>query len=120
MLTDNKIKGYKMLKAGRLRHRVKLHRETSSRSPTDVVRTAQWEHSLTLWGQFSPLSVKDIIKGQAEQVNITARATIRHRTDIDGTMRVHHAGRMYEIVGEPLADNGSGKEYLTLMLRGIS
>lgn len=72
MLTDNKIKGYKMLKVGRLRHRVKLHRKTSSRSPTGAVKVAQWEHVLTLWAEFTPLSVKDIIRGQAEQVNITA------------------------------------------------
>lgn len=109
-----------MLQAGRLRHRVKLHRKTSSRSPTGAVKVAQWEHVLTLWAEFTPLSVKDIIKGQAEQVNITARATIRHRTDIDGTMRVQHAGRMYEIVGEPLADNNTGRAYLTLMLRGVT
>lgn len=104
----------------KLRHRVKLHRKISSRSPTGAVKVAQWEHVLTLWAEFTPMSVKDIIRGQAEQVNITARATIRHRTDIDGTMRVQHAGRMYEIVGEPLADNGTGREYLTLMLRGVT
>lgn len=108
------------MNSSKLRHRVKLHRKTSSRSPTGAVRTAQWEHVLTLWAEVTPLSVKDVINAQAAQTNITARAKIRHRTDIDGTMRVHHAGRMYEIVGEPLADNDSGKEYLTLMLRGIS
>lgn len=108
------------MNSSKLRHRVKLHRKTSSRSPTGAVRTAQWEHVLTLWAEVTPLSVKDIINAQAEQVNITARATIRHRTDIDGTMRVQHAGRMYEIVGEPLADNGTGREYLTLMLRGVT
>lgn len=80
----------------------------------------KWEHALTVWGQFIPLSVKDIIAGQAQDSQITARATIRHRTDIDHTMRVQYAGRMYEIVGEPLADNGNGKEYLTLALRVVS
>ncbi|WII95003.1 phage head closure protein [Moraxella haemolytica] len=106
--------------AGQLRHRVQFYRQSTTRSATGAVKVGQWEHTLTLWGQFTPLSVKDIIKGQAEQVNITARATIRHRTDIDGTMRVQYAGRMYEIVGEPLADNGSGREYLTLVLKGVA
>ncbi|AKG15613.2 phage head closure protein [Moraxella bovoculi] len=109
------------MKATPLRHRLTFYRPTASRSSlTGAGKVSQWEHILTLWGQFTPLSVKDIIRGQAEQVNITARATIRHRTDIDGTMRVQHAGRMYEIVGEPLADNGTGREYLTLMLRGVT
>lgn len=68
-------------------------------------------------GQFTPLSVKDIIAGQAQNSQITARAKIRYRTDIDHTMRVQYAGRMYETVGEPLADNASGREYLTLVLK---
>lgn len=108
------------MKATPLRHRLKFYRPTTTRSDSGAVKAGQWEHNLTLWGQFASLSVKDIIRGQAEQVNITARATIRYRTDIDGTMRVQHAGRMYEIVGEPLADNGSGKEYLTLALKAVS
>lgn len=108
-----------MMQAGQLRHRLKLYRPTASRSPTGAVKVGQWEHILTLWGQFTPLSVKDIIAGQAQDSQITARAKIRYRTDIDNTMRVEHIGRMYEIVGEPLADNASGREYLTLVLKNI-
>lgn len=108
------------MKATPLRHRLKIHRPTATRSATGAVKVGQWEHALTLWGQFTPLSVKDIIAGQAQDTQITARAKIRYRDDIDGTMRVQHAGKMYEIVGEPLADNGSGKEYLTLALKGVS
>lgn len=108
------------MQATPLRHRLKFYLPTTTRSATGAVKVGQWEHSLTLWGQFTPLSVKDIIAGQAQDTQITARAKIRHRTDIDNTMRVQHAGRMYAIVGEPLADNVSGHEYLTLALKGVS
>ena len=108
------------MRVSELRHRLKFHRQTATRSPTGAVRAEQWEHILTLWGQFSPLSVKDMIAGQAHKTNIVARATIRYRSDIDHTMRVEHNGKMYEIVGEPLADKGSGREYLTLVLKGVS
>lgn len=107
------------MRAGDLRRRLKIYRQTSTRTPTGAVRVGQWEHILTLWGQFVPLSVKDIIAGQAQDSQITARAKIRYRTDIDGTMRVEHAGQMYEIVGEPLADNRTGREYLTLVLKAV-
>lgn len=104
-----------------LRHRLKIYRPTNTRSLTGAVnKVGQWEHALTLWGQFIPLSVKDIIAGQAQNTQIMARAKIRYRDDIDNTMRVQHTERMYEIVGEPLADNGSGKEYLTLALKAVS
>lgn len=109
------------MKATTLRHRLKFFRQTASRSSlTGAGKVSQWEHVLTLWGQFTPLSVKDIIAGQAQDTQITARAKIRHRSDIDHTMRVQYSGRMHEIVGEPLADNESGKEYLTLALKGVS
>lgn len=108
------------MQATPLRHRLKFYRPTTTRSATGAVKVGQWEHILTLWGQFTPLSVKDIIAGQAQDSQITARVKIRYRDDIDNTMRIQHAGRMYEIVGEPLADNVSGQEYLTLALKGVS
>lgn len=106
------------MKATPIRHRLKIYRQSATRTATGAVKALGWEHALTLWGQFIPLSVKDIIAGQAQDTQITARVIIRHRTDIDHTMRVQYAGRMYEIVGEPLADNKTGREYLTLMLKG--
>ncbi|UXZ04557.1 phage head closure protein [Moraxella nasicaprae] len=108
------------MKATPLRHRLKLYQPVTKRTATGAVQTGHWLHILTLWGQFTPLSVKDIIAGQTQDSQITARAKIRYRNDIDGTMRVQYGGRMYEIVGEPMADNGSGKEYLTLMLKAVS
>ncbi|OAV36031.1 Phage related protein [Moraxella catarrhalis] len=107
------------MRASQLRYSIKVHQKTISRSATGAV-TSKWAHILTLSAQFTPLSVKDVITGQAAGTDITARAIIRYRTDIDHTMRVQYAGRMYEIVGEPLADNKSGKEYLTLMLKGVA
>ncbi|MBE9596830.1 phage head closure protein [Moraxella sp. K2450] len=106
------------MKATPLRHRLKIYQQTTTQSVTGAI-SHDWQHTLTLSGQFTPLSVKDIIAGQAQGTDITARAKIRHRTDIDHTMRVEHAGRMYEIVGEPLADNNTGREYLTLVLKGV-
>ncbi|ELA08738.1 phage head-tail adaptor [Moraxella macacae 0408225] len=108
------------MKATELRHRLKIYQQTAIRSPTGAVRVTQWEHIRTIYGHFTPLSVKDIIAGQTQQTNITAKAKIRHRTDLIHSMRVQYAGRMYEIVGEPLADNQSGKEYLTLILKGVA
>lgn len=105
------------MRASQLRHSIKVHQKTISRSATGAP-TSKWAHILTLYAQFTPLSVKDVITGQAAGTDITARAMIRYRDDIDHTMRIEHGGRMYEIVGEPLADNKSGREYLTLLLQG--
>lgn len=108
------------ISAGQLRHRVAFYKQSTTRSATGAVRVGAWEKVFEVWGQFVHLSVKDVITGQSAGVAITARAIIRHRTDIDGTMRVGYDGRLYEIVGEPLADNRTGREYLTLVLKGVS
>lgn len=105
--------------AGQLRHRVQFYRQSTTRSATGAVRVGAWEKIFEVWGQFVHLSVKDVVNGQSAGVAITARLTIRHRKDIDHTMRVGYDGRMYDIMGEPLADNGNGKEYLTLALKGV-
>ncbi|MDO4895012.1 phage head closure protein [Moraxella sp.] len=105
------------MKATPLRHRLKIYQPVTKRTATGAAQTGHWLHILTLWGQFTPLSVKDIMTGQAQNTQIIARAKIRYRDDIDGTMRVQYGGRMYQIVGEPMVDNQTGKEYLTLALQ---
>lgn len=108
------------MKATPLRHRLKIYQPITKRTATGAVKMDQWEHILTLWGHFTDLSSKDVMLGQVAHTDITARAKIRYRTDISHAMRVEFGGVDYEIVGRPLADNGSGKEYLTLMLRAVS
>lgn len=107
------------MKATPIRKRLEIYRQSTSRSATGAVKMDEWEHALTVWGRLIPLSVKDIIAGQAQDSQITARAIIRYRTDIDNTMRVQNGKQKYEIIGEPLADNKTGREYLTLMLKGV-
>lgn len=106
------------MQAGRLRHRIKIYDQMQSRSKTGAV-AIKWEHILTIWGHFVPLSAKDVLTAKASGSQTVARLTIRYRGDIHNGQRVEHTGKVYEIDGEPLADNKSGLEYLTLMLRSV-
>lgn len=108
------------MRASPLRHRLKIYEQSMTRSPTGAPKAGHWRHVLTIWGHFAPLSVKDIIIAQTAQVNISARAKIRHRKDIKHDMRIEYDGIMYEIVGAPLADDVCGKKWLTLMLKKVS
>lgn len=107
------------MQAGKLKDRVSFMQHLELRSATGAPKRT-WSVIDTVWGHFSPLSVKDVISGQAAGVQVTARLKIRYRSDITHDMRVQHGGKAYEIVGEPLADGKSGKEYLTLMLKGVN
>ena len=106
------------MRAGRLRNRIKVYKVAAGRSSTGGILPAVRTHVLTLWGDLTPLSVKDVISAQAAGSEILARCKLRYRTDITSAMEVEHLGQRYQIAGDPLPDAESGREYMTLMLKG--
>lgn len=106
------------MQAGELRHKVAIFGQTTIRSKTGAVKT-EWQKIATTWANIRPLSVKDVLAAQAIGSKTKAMATIRYRTDITSQMQLEHNGKRYEINGDPLPDNKTGKEYLTLMLASI-
>lgn len=114
------------IEAGRLRHRVRLERYAELldsngnvlQDPVSGDIPREWQEVATVWCEIAPISGREFIQSQAIQSQVTARLTIRHRDDVDATMRAVHVrkGRpdvVYNIKGV-LADVESGLEYLTL------
>lgn len=106
------------MQAGELRHRVTIFGQTTTRSKTGAVK-AEWQKIATVWAAIKPLSVKDVLTAGAVGSKTKAMAIIRYRTDITSQMQLEHNGKRYEINGDPLPDNKTGKEYLTLMLASV-
>lgn len=107
------------MQASKLRNRVKIFKLTSTRTKTGAAETT-FSHFLTVWANFEPMSVKDILNAQAENSHAVARCVLRYREDIKGDMQIEHRGKRYRINGSPLADKDSGLEYMTLMLEAIN
>jgi len=108
---------------GRLRHRIAIERKISTRSATTGELTETWELVDEVWAQISPLSARDFIAAQAVQSEMTGRILLRWRNDLLPTMRVRalDTGVIYRIHGEPMPDNRSGREWLTLLVStGVS
>lgn len=106
------------IEAGRLRHRVSIQRKVQTQNPTTGAITETWQEVAKVWAAIEPLSAREFIQSQAMQAQIVARIVIRHREDVDATMRVVHQrpnkpDKIYSIHGV-LADMDSGLEYLTL------
>lgn len=99
--------------AGRLRHRVEIQKETTTQDLVTGARIKTWVKVADVWAAVEPLSVREFIAADATQSEVSARIVIRHRSDVDATMRIVHAGRYYWIKGV-LSDQWSGMEYLTL------
>lgn len=108
------------MRAGKIRHRIKVYQQSGGRSPTGAVLPPTWTLILTLWSAFEPLSVKDILAAQAAGSETIARCMLRYRSDIDSTMQIEYRGNRYDIDGEPMPDNRSGREYMTLMLKSVN
>lgn len=98
--------------AGRLRHRVRIEQRVSGIDTFGDTLPADWAPVAEVWAEVAPLSAREFIAAQSVQSEVKAKITIRARP-IDPTMRIVHAGKVYNIVGV-LPDNVSGLEYITL------
>lgn len=109
------------MKAGRLRHRVRIEAlrdllDSSGQVIQDPVSgevSRAWILVAEVWAAVEPLSAREFIQSNATQAAVTARITIRYRENLDASMRLVHNGRIYNPVGF-LSDADSGLEYLTI------
>lgn len=103
--------------AGELCHRVTIQRDEGSKRNEDGYEDpANWQDFLHLWAKVTPLSARDLIAAQANQSEVVARLKIRHRTDIDSSMRVVFRGVKFAIDGPALDDPETGNIYSTFLL----
>jgi len=101
------------MKAGKLRHKIQIQKKTAAQDNITGAVTYTWSKLADVWASIEPLSAREYIAAQAVQSKVSARITIRHRDDIDATMRIAHGNKIYNIAGV-LADPKSGLEYITL------
>ena len=115
------------LAAGKLRHRILIEQyialqDSNGEALQDPLTgevMMDWTSLAEVWAAIEPLSAREFIAAQATQSKISARITIRHREDLDASMRLIHMrsggvrGKVYNPAGF-LADPMSGLEYLTI------
>jgi SPP1 family predicted phage head-tail adaptor len=108
------------LAAGKLRHRVRLERldpvEDSAgvaQDPTTGEIEREWVLVATVWAAIEPLSAREFVQSGAGQSQVSARITLRYRSDLNATWRIVHGSRIYNPEGV-LADKDSGLEYVTV------
>lgn len=108
------------MQSGKLPHRITIEYETEGDQDqvTGYVPII-WTEFTKVWGKLEALSTKDQLQAQAINSSMTARCKIRYSikaSQIDSTMRVLFRGKYWKIDGDPIPDNESGLEWLTLNL----
>ena len=81
--------------------------------------TQAWTEFCTVWGKHEALSTRDQLQAQAIDSSMTARCRIRYSSktsQIDSTMRLYFRDKYWKVDGDPVPDNESGLEWLTLNL----
>ena len=108
------------MQSGKLPHRITIEHQTEGEQDqvTGYVPII-WAEFAKVWGKLEPLSTKDQLQVQAINSTMTARCKIRYSSkaiQVNSTMRVMFRGKYWKIDGDPIADNESGLEWLTLNL----
>lgn len=108
------------MQSGKLRHLITIEHQTEGEQDqvTGYVPII-WAEFAKVWGKLEPLSTKDQLAAQAVSSKMTARCRIRYSSkssQINSTMRVMFRDKYWKIDGDPMPDNKSGLEWLTLNL----
>lgn len=108
------------MQSGKLPHRIVIEHQTEGDQDQDTGNVPiVWTEFTKVWGKLEALSTKDQLQAQAINSNMTGRCRIRYSgkaAQIDSTMRVLFRGKYWKIDGDPIPDNKSGLEWLTLNL----
>lgn len=108
------------MQSGKLPHRITIEYETEGEQDQITGHVPIiWTEFTKVWGKLEALSTKDQLQAQAINSSMTARCKIRYSikaAQINSTMRVLFRGKYWKIDGDPIPDNQSGLEWLTLNL----
>ena len=108
------------MQSGKLPHRIIIEYQTEGDQDQNTGYVPiVWTEFAKVWGKLEPLSTKDQLQAQAINSSMTARCKIRYSikaSEINSTMRVLFRSKYWKIDGDPIADNESGLEWLTLNL----
>jgi SPP1 family predicted phage head-tail adaptor len=104
--------------APRLRHRVTLQSQVQTQNATHGGVTLLWVDVETdLPAEVVPLSGREFIHAQTNQVQSTARITLRYREDIDESMRIIFDGWIFGITA--ILPDPSARRWLTVMVQRL-
>lgn len=105
------------MRAGRLRHRIKIQSKTLIQDPDTGAMDDNWIDIVgfeNVPAEVTSLSGKEFTAAQAIQAQYDARILIRH-CDIDTSNRILYDGQVFNITAV-LPDDKSRQIYLTLLV----
>ena len=108
----------RLLPAGRLRHRVKIQRRSTSEDELGQ-QALSWSDVATVWCCVNQLSGRELMTAGADRAENTARITVRYRPDLVERMRILYGSVVYDITS--VSDIDGRRRVLEVMVKaGVS
>lgn len=85
------------MQAGRLRYRLRFEKPVRIRDESGEVIVDQWVEAFTVWGAVEPLTGREYLTSAEFRPGVSTRIRVRWRDDLDASLRVLHAGVVYDI-----------------------
>lgn len=101
------------MKAGKLRHRITIQNYTITNTQGEVAKT--WATFATVWASIEPMKGREFFESAIEESEITAKITIRYKSDVKPQMRVVYGSIIYEIVS--VIHTGLREKEMILMVK---
>lgn len=93
-----------------LREKIQIQKKSEQSGPFPPLD--DYDDYISIWAEVRFLRGRNFYAAKAANVKTDVEFIIRHRTDLDETMRVVHKGKDYEIEGITPMDNNNG--YMTI------
>ena len=105
------------MKAGKLRHRVRIERPYEAK--VDGVQTTTWALFAETWASIEMMKPYDRANAQAIFPGADVTIGMRYRSGVTGEMRVVHDDTIYAILGPPNDIEGRNREMILTCQTGV-
>ncbi len=85
------------MKAGQLRHRIVIEKQTQTKNAIDEI-ILTWSTFCTVWAAIEPATGQTYYAANQLEAKVDGRVRIRYRDDIEPTMRIKYGDRILNIV----------------------
>lgn len=102
------------MRAGQLRHRLRIEEVVETRSDSGDVDES-WNEFDTVWGSLEAVTGNERFRAEREHAEVTHLARIRHLDGVTPKMRITHDGRTFDI--EAVYDPEGRKREMHILTR---
>jgi SPP1 family predicted phage head-tail adaptor len=102
------------MRAGELRCYVEVQRPVAVAGATGDAVALDWQHVTYAWAKFEQKSNLEIAQAEQMESRVWWQIRLRHRTDLDATMRLLYRGRILNITALYNRDERNREQVLTV------